>query len=51
MSATVLIAVLVLAAFVLWQLWSLLAALKWLLILGLAGLCVYLVRRMLRSKG
>ena len=50
MSATVLIAVLVLAAFVLWQLWTLLAALKWLLILGMAGVCVYLVRRGLRSR-
>lgn len=51
MGAAVLIAVLVLAAFILWQVWSVLAALKWLLILGVAGFCVYLVRRGLRRKG
>ena len=51
MGAAVLIAVLVLAAFILWQLWSVLAALKWLLILGVAGVCIYLVRRGLRRKG
>ncbi len=51
MGAAVLIAVLVLAAFILWQLWSVLAALKWLLILGVAGVCISLVRRGLRRKG
>ena len=48
---TILIAALVLSAFILWQLWSILAVLKWLLILGVAGLCIYLVRRMFRREG
>jgi hypothetical protein len=48
MSPTVLIAILVVAAFVLWQIWAIFAAVKWLLLLGLIGLGVYLARRFIR---
>lgn len=51
MRPAVTVVLVLVAAFLLWQLWAFLAALEWLALLGAAGLVWYAVRRALRRRG